>query len=193
MWKLGISLLSFRVLCLHKELYSISSLEKQYIGLSLFLFFNIAQLTEHLTGKKLTGARILTIGIGMGWDGRLVKHWSTSCLHFWLCAENREKLSAVFFSKVYVPFHLRQDTAEDTFRDTTLMRPAVSVRSSSTVVAEEMKIILKLWKNANKLVSFLDSKKYRSRCICISKPSWRRYWRDAKLLCEWCKIDTLIS
>ena len=78
MWKLGISLLSFRVLCLHKELYSISSLEKQYIGLSLFLFFNIAQLTEPLTGKKLTGARILTIGIGMGWDGRLVKHWSTS-------------------------------------------------------------------------------------------------------------------
>ncbi|RMX45790.1 hypothetical protein pdam_00004142 [Pocillopora damicornis] len=75
-----------------------------------------SQLTEHLTGKKLNGARILTIGLGMGWDGRLV----------------------------YVPFHLRQDSAKDTFRDTTLMRPAVSVRSSSTVVAEEMKIILKL-------------------------------------------------
>ena len=193
MWKLGISLLSFRVLCLHNELYSISSLEKQYIGLTLFLFFNIAQLTEHLTGKKLTGARILTIGIGMGWDGRLVKHWSTSVFISGSVQRIERKLSAVFFSKVYVPFHLRQDTAEDTFRDTTLMRPAVSVRSSSTVVAEEMKIILKLWKNANKLVSFLDSKKYRSRCICISKPSWRRYWRDAKLLCEWCKIDTLIS
>ena len=67
------------------------------------------------------------------------------CLHFWLCAENREQtLCGFFFPKVYVPFHLRQDTAEDTFRDTTLMRPAVSVRSSSTVVAEEMKIILKL-------------------------------------------------
>ena len=193
MWKLGISLLSFRVLCLHKELYSISSLEKQYIGLSLFLFFNIAQLTEHLTGKKLTGARILTIGIGMGWDGRLVKHWSTSVFISGSVQRIERKLSAVFFSKVYVPFHLRQDTAEDTFRDTTLMRPAVSVRSSSTVVAEEMKIILKLWKNANKLVSFLDLKKDRSRYVFISKSSWFRYWRDTKLLCEKCTIDTLIS
>ena len=192
MWKLGISLLSFRVLCLHKELYSISSLEKQYIGLSLFLFFNIAQLTEHLTGKKLTGARILTIGIGMGWDGRLVKHWSTSVFISGSVQRIERKLSAVFFSKVYVPFHLRQDTAEDTFRDTTLMRPAVSVRSSSTVVAEEMKIILKLWKNANKLVSFLDLKKDRSRYVFISKSSWIKYWRDTKLLCEKCTIDTLI-
>ena len=193
MWKLGISLLSFRVLCLHKELYSISSLEKQYIGLSLFLFSNIAQLTEHLTGKKLTGARILTIEIGMGWDGRLVKHWSTSVFISGSVQRIERKLSAVFFSKVYVPFHLRQDTAEDTFRDTTLMRPAVSVRSSSTVVAEEMKIILKLWKNANKLVSFLDLKKDRSRYVFISKSSWIKYWRKTKLLCEWCKIDTLIS
>ena len=184
MWKLGISLLSFRVLCLHNELYSISSLEKQYIGLTLFLFFNIAQLTEHLTGKKLTGARILTIGIGMGWDGRLVKHWSTSVFISGSVQRIERKLSAVFFSKVYVPFHLRQDTAEDTFRDTTLMRPAVSVRSSSTVVAEEMKIILKLWKNANKLVSFLDLKKDRSRYVFISKSSWIKYWRNTKLLCE---------
>ena len=103
MWKLGISLLSFRVLCLHRELYSISSLEKQYIGLSLFLFFNIAQLTEHLTGKKLTGARILTIGIGMGWDGRLVKHWSTSVFISGSVQRIERKLSAVFFFQGICP------------------------------------------------------------------------------------------
>ena len=57
-----------------------------------------------------------------------------------------------------VAFQNWQDSAEDVSHDFITMRQKVAAKDSSMVVAEEMEIISKHWKNANKRVSVLSLK-----------------------------------
>ena len=57
-----------------------------------------------------------------------------------------------------VAFQNWQDSAEDVSHDFITMRQKVAAKDSSMVVAVEMEIISKHWKNANKRVSVLSLK-----------------------------------